>query len=181
AERIAALRSPAFEQQVAATTGLGLDPLFPAAKLGWLLDAYPEARRVASEGQLCAGTVDAWLLYKLTGGTMHATDFGNASRTQLFDLAAGQWSADLVAAFGVPLGILPEPRASDAPFGVTATGSGLPAGIPIRAVMGDSHAALFGHGIRAPGAVKATYGTGSSLMTLTNGPTPSANGLSTTI
>ena len=181
AERIGALRSPAFERQVAATTGLGLDPLFPAAKLGWLLDAYPEARQLAADGDLCAGTVDAWLVFNLTGGKVHATDFGNAARTQLFDIRAGRWSGELADAFGVPLGVLPEPRASDGEFGVTAKASGLPAGIPIRAVTGDSHAALFGHGVRSPGAVKATYGTGSSLMTLTAEPVASTHGLSTTI
>jgi len=181
ADRIAALHSPAFERQVAATTGLGLDPLFPAAKLGWLLDAYPEARRLADGENLCAGTVDAWLAFNLTGGKVHATDFGNASRTQLFDIRAGEWSADLAEAFDVPVGILPTPTASDGDFGMTAAASGLPTGIPIRAVMGDSHAALFGHGVRAPGAVKATYGTGSSLMTLTAEPVASTHGLSTTI
>jgi glycerol kinase len=181
AERIAALRSPAFEQQVAAITGLGLNPLFPAAKLGWLLDADAERRKLAASGQLCAGTVDTWLLFNLTGGKVHATDFGNASRTQLFDMRVGAWSAELAAAFDVPVGILPDARASDADFGTTAAGSGLPTGIPVRAIMGDSHAALFGHGIRAPGAVKATYGTGSSLMTLTPAPVASQHGLSTTI
>jgi glycerol kinase len=181
ADRLKPLRTPEFESRVRATTGLGLDPLFPAAKLGWLLDACPEARRLAAAGGLCAGTVDSWLVFNFTGGTVHATDFGNAARTQLFDIAGGAWSEDLATTFGVPTAILPAALASDGDFGVTAAGCGLPAGLPIRAVMGDSHAALFGHGIRAPGPVKATYGTGSSLMTLTNGPTPSANGLSTTI
>ncbi|HVX80877.1 MAG TPA: FGGY family carbohydrate kinase [Devosiaceae bacterium] len=181
AERIAALRTPEFEREVAALTGLGLDPLFPAAKLAWLLDAFPEARGLAAAGDLCAGTVDAWLVFNLTGGKVHATDFSNASRTQLFDIRTGSWSPELASTFDVPLNILPEPRASDGDFGVTRDGSGLPAGIPIRAVMGDSHAALFGHGVRAPGPVKATYGTGSSLMTLTEGPVASRHGLSTTI
>jgi glycerol kinase len=112
---------------------------------------------------------------------VHATDFSNASRTQLFDIRTGSWSPELASTFDVPLNILPEPRATDGEFGVTRDGSGLPAGIPIRAVMGDSHAALFGHGVRAPGPVKATYGTGSSLMTLTEGPVASRHGLSTTI
>ena len=181
ADRIDALRTPGFEAEVKSITGLGLDPLFPAAKIAWLLDAYPEARELASIGQLCAGTVDAWLVFNLTGRRMHRTDFGNASRTQLFDIGKGAGSEELAGTFGVPIGILPAAIASDAEFGVTAADSGLPPGIPIRAVMGDSHAALFGHGVRSPGAVKATYGTGSSLMTLTNGPMSSGHGLSTTI
>jgi glycerol kinase len=181
ADRIAALRTPAFEAEVQRLTGLGLDPLFPAAKLGWLLDALPEARRQAAAGALCAGTVDSWLVYRLTGGARHVTDFSNASRTQLFDIAAGEWSAGLAEAFGVPIGILPHPLASDAEFGVTAGVPGLPDGIPIRAVMGDSHAALYGHGARGPGLVKATYGTGSSLMTLLDQPATGNSRLSTTI
>lgn len=181
AERIHALRTPAFERDVQATTGLGLDPLFPAAKIGWLLDAYPEARQLAGTGNLCAGTVDSWLIYNLTAGRVHATDFGNAARTQLFDIAMGQWSRGLAEAFDVPLTILPQPLSSDAIFGATSAVAGLRDGIPIRAVMGDSHAALFGHGIRTPGLVKATYGTGSSLMTLIDTPSVAQSRLSTTI
>jgi glycerol kinase len=181
AERLDRLRSPAFEAKVLAVTGLGLDPLFPAAKLGWLLDAYPEARTLAAAGRLCAGSVDSWLLSKLAGGAVHATDFGNASRTQLFDIHRLKWSAELAEAFGVPTSILPTPRPSDSHFGETIGQGALPAGVPIQAVMGDSHAALYGHGIRKPGAVKATYGTGSSLMTLTGAPLGSTSGLSTTI
>jgi glycerol kinase len=181
AARIAALRTPAVEQRVQAITGLGLDPLFPAAKIGWLLDAHPEARQLAARGELCTGTIDSWLVFKLTGGKVHATDFGNASRTQLFDIVQGAWSPELLALFDVPAAIMAEARSSNGDFGVTDGASELPAGIPIRAVMGDSHAALFGHGVRRPGAVKATYGTGSSLMTLTDRPVTSRSGLSTTI
>jgi len=181
AERLDALRSPAFEAEVLGLTGLGLDPLFPAAKLGWLLDAYPDARRLADHGGLCAGTVDSWLLFKLTGGAVHATDFGNASRTQLFDIHRLGWSTELADVFGVPISILPSPRPSDTRFGETIAQGAIPPGVPIHAVMGDSHAALYGHGIRKPGAVKATYGTGSSLMTLTDTPLRSVSGLSTTI
>lgn len=181
AERIDRLREPSVEAMVAEKTGLALNPMFPAAKIGWLLDAYPEARAHAAAGQLCAGTVDAWLLFNLTGGTVHATDFGNASRTQLFNIATGEWDEDLCALFGVPVEILPAPMSSDFRFGVTSGVGGLPAGIPIHAMLGDSHAALFGHAIRAPGEVKATYGTGSSLMTVTETPVLSASGLSTTI
>jgi glycerol kinase len=181
ADRIDAIRSPETEETVAAISGLGLDPLFPAAKIGWLLAAFPEASALADAGDLCAGTIDAWLLFKLTGGSVFATDASNASRTELFDIHAQQWSAELGKLFGVPLGILPHVEDSDAYFGRTAGIGRLAAGIPIRAMMGDSHAALFGHGVRRPGAVKATYGTGSSLMTLTDAPLRSRSGLSTTV
>jgi glycerol kinase len=181
ADRIDAMRSPETEAKVAAISGLGLDPLFPAAKIGWLLDAIPEALALARAGDLCAGTMDSWLLFNLTGGARHATDASNASRTQLFDLTRQAWSDDLARLFDAPLDILPEVCDSDAHFGVTVASGRLPAGVPVHAMMGDSHAALFGHGVRAPGAVKATYGTGSSLMTLTSAPLASRSGLSTTI
>jgi glycerol kinase len=181
ADRIDAIRSPEVEEAVVAKTGLGLDPLFPAAKIGWLLDAFPEAQALAKDGDLCAGTVDSWLLFNLTGGTVHATDASNASRTQLFDIHAQSWSEELCVLFGAPVGVLPKVEDSDAAFGATVARGRLVAGVPIRAMMGDSHAALFGHGVRRPGAVKATYGTGSSLMTLTGAPLRSRSGLSTTI
>lgn len=180
-DRIDALRSREIEERVVATTGLGLDPLFPAAKIGWLLDKYPEARALAAKGDLCVGTIDAWLLYQLSGRKVHATDASNASRTQLFDIHTQAWSGELCALFGVPVGILPRVEDSDASFGSTVAVGQLGGGIPVRAMMGDSHAALFGHGVRAPGAVKATYGTGSSLMTLIDRPLRSRSGLSTTV
>jgi glycerol kinase len=180
-DRIDAIRSADVEQRLIATTGLALDPLFPAAKIGWLIDAYPEARALADRGDLCAGTIDSWLLFRLTGGTIHATDASNASRTQLFDINAQAWSEDLCALFGAPIGALPRVEDSDARFGQTIALGRLAAGAPIRAMIGDSHAALFGHGVRTPGIVKATYGTGSSLMTLTDAPMRSRSGLSTTI
>ena len=162
-------------------TGLGLDPLFPAAKIGWLLGAYPEARSLSDRGDLCAGTIDSWLLFNLTGGAVHATDSGNASRTQLFDIHQQDWSDELCALFGVPKSILPRVEDSNARFGASKNVHQLIEGVPVHAMMGDSHAALFGHGIRSPGAVKATYGTGSSLMTLTEAPIRSRSGLSTTV
>ncbi|SHL97885.1 FGGY family carbohydrate kinase [Roseibium suaedae] len=163
-------------------TGLGINPLFPASKLGWVMANRPEAAALATSGYLRAGTVDAWLVYKLTGGATFATDHSNASRTMLFDTASLTFSPELCAIFGAPLSALPEPRASDAGFGVTAEGTtGLPAGTPICAVMGDSHAALFGHGVTQPGVAKATFGTGSSLMALTPERVVSSHGLSGTI
>ncbi|MBV8241313.1 MAG: glycerol kinase [Hyphomicrobiales bacterium] len=180
-DRLDRIRTPEIEEAVVSQTGLGLDPLFPAAKIGWLLDAYPDARALAEKGDLCAGTVDSWLLFNLTGGRVHATDASNASRTQLFDIHEQQWSVELCELFGLPVSILPAVVDSDASFGATRAIGRLPPGVQVRAMMGDSHAALFGHGIRVPGAVKATYGTGSSLMTLTETPVRSRSGLSTTV
>ena len=180
-DRIDALRNPAIEEQVVSSTGLGLDPLFSAAKIGWLLDAYPEARAFADRADLCAGTIDSWLLFNLTGGAVHATDAGNASRTQLFDIHRQDWSDELCTLFGVPKSILPRVEDSNARFGAAVNVHRSIEGVPVHSMMGDSHAALFGHGIRSPGAVKATYGTGSSLMTLTGTPTRSLSGLSTTV
>jgi glycerol kinase len=180
--RVAELRAAGAEPAVLAATGLGLNPLFPAAKLAWVLENVPAARAASERGDLRAGTVDAWLLWRLTGGAHFATDHSNASRTQLFDTRSLTWSPELAEIFGVPLDCLPRPCASDADFGTTAAGvTALPAGIPIRAMIGDSHAALFGHGIRAPGTVKATYGTGSSLMMLVPARVASQHGLSGTI
>ena len=181
AERIAALRTPEAERLVAAQSGLALDPLFPAAKIGWLLDEVPDARARAGRGELCVGTIDSWLLFNLTGGATFATDCSNASRTQLLDIRQLCWSSDLLDLFGVPPEVLAPPLSSDSRFGLTVAQGPLPGGIPIHAMMGDSHAALFGHGVRAPGAVKATYGTGSSLMTLTEDVATSDGGLSSTI
>lgn len=178
-DRCAALREAGHEAFILERTGLGIAPLFPAAKLAWLLDEVLGARARAQAGELRAGTVDTWLLWNLTGGAVHATDASNASRTQLFNLHTRAWDAELAALFGVPLSLLPEVRDSDADFGTVVAGP--LAGVPIRAVMGDSHAALFGHGIDSPGAAKATIGTGSSIMTLVDRPVSSANGLSCTV
>ena len=178
----AALIAAGHDPAVVAATGLGINPLFPASKLAWALRNVSRVAELHARGRLRAGTVDAWLLWNLTGGAVFATDHSNASRTQLFDTRSLSFSADLGAIFGAPVDCLPEPLPSDSLFGITAAGAtALPTGIPIRALMGDSHAALYGHGIRRPGTVKATYGTGSSLMTLTPERTASRHGLSGTI
>lgn len=162
-------------------TGLGIDPLFSASKLRWLLDHIPDGAARAAAGEICAGTVDSWLLWNLTGGTEHACDLTNAARTQLLDLQRQTWDPELCALFGVPAAALPRLRPSASRFGVTVAVGRVPAGVPVAAMIGDSHAALFGQGGFAPGAIKATYGTGSSLMTPTPAPVISARGLSTTI
>lgn len=178
ADLVAAGHAPTIEQ----ATGLGINPLFPASKFGWVMQNVPQAKSLAAKGDLRAGTVDAWLLWKLTNGQSFATDHSNASRTLLFDTETLTFSEELCAIFDVPRAALPAPMASNAEFGQTAKDTtDLRAGVPIRAMMGDSHAALYGHGIRQPGAVKATYGTGSSLMTLTAGRILSQNGVSATL
>ena len=176
------LRDAGHADSIAQKTGLALDPLFPAGKIAWLLDNVPDARRRAEAGELRAGTVDTWLLWTLTGGAVHATDHSNAARTQLFNTETLGWDIELAQLFSVPISLLPQVLPSDSLFGRTASGaSALPAGVPIHAMIGDSHAALFGHGVREPGAVKATYGTGTSLMALTGGRVLSNHGISSTI
>ncbi len=170
------------DSTVIAATGLGINALFPATKLAWVLRHVPQAAELQRAGRLRAGTVDSWLLWNLTGGDSFATDHSNASRTQLFDTQTLQFSPDLAAIFGLDQTVLARPMPSDSLFGRSAAGAtALPAGIPIRAILGDSHAALYGHGIRHPGTVKATFGTGSSLMVLTPGRVTSGQGLSGTV
>ncbi|MBD3625533.1 MAG: FGGY-family carbohydrate kinase [Rhodobacteraceae bacterium] len=182
AEACAKLIEAGHSEEVSDLTGLGINPLFPATKLTWILQHRAEAAELHNSGRLRAGTVDSWLLWKLTDGRSFGTDHSNASRTLLFDTRNLAWSARLGDLFDAPIDCLPEPCGSDARFGETAPGvTSLPAGVPIHAIMGDSHASLYGHGVRAPGQAKATYGTGSSLMTLTKGRASSRRGLSGTI
>ena len=177
----AALRERGAECLVKTRTGLPLDPLFSASKAHWLLEHTPDGFRRAADGDLCVGTVDSWLLWNLTGKAVHATDLTNASRTQLLNLGSLDWDPELLSLFSIPRAALAAVHPSSHLFGATALCGAIPAGVPICAMAGDSHAALFGHGVFAPGSVKATYGTGSSLMTVTEGPASSATGLSTTI
>ncbi|AQX15657.1 hypothetical protein BCR15_07745 [Tessaracoccus lapidicaptus] len=158
AQRVADLTEHA--DRVRAISGLPLDPMFSALKLQWLLDDVDPDRSRSRAGELAVGTVDSWLVTRLTGE--HRIEAGNASRTQLLDLATGEWSEELCELFHIPAAVLPRVAASDEPTGEVA---GLP-GRRVHAVLGDSHAALYGHGVRGPGALKATYGTGSSVMGL---------------
>jgi glycerol kinase len=145
------------------------------------LESIPEGLSRAANGDLCAGTVDSWILWKLTGGTAHATDFSNAARTQLLRLADCRWGDELLNLFAIPAACLPRLQPSSSLFGETSERSGLPAGIPVGSLIGDSHAALFGHAAFVPGEVKATYGTGSSLMSPLARPVESNHGLATTV
>lgn len=151
---------------IQATTGLPLDPLMSATKWAWLFEQQPDMRMAAESGELCLGTMDSWLVYKLTGGRVHATDHTNASRTALLSLTSLDWDDALLRIFKIPRAALPVVRASSGVCGECTTILGL-AGIPIASLIGDSHAALVGHGRYEPGTVKSTYGTGSSLMMLT--------------
>ncbi|MGD9481266.1 FGGY family carbohydrate kinase [Shinella sp. G-2] len=155
AELIAAGHAP----RVQALTGLPIDPMFPGPKMKWLLDRVPAGRAVR------LGTIDAWLIHCFTGGAVHACDAANAARSQLYDLNRQVWSDELCTLFGVDTSALPEVRDSASRFGVTKNVPGLADGIPIAAAIGDSHAALFGHGAFNPGDGKVTFGTGSSIMT----------------
>lgn len=150
-----ALRDNDKAHRVRVVSGLPLDPMFSAAKLRWLLDRAPDA---------VVGTVDSWLLYALTGS--HQIEVGNASRTQLLDVRAGAWSPELLDIFGIPSSALPEVTPSSGSLGRIGPACGVLAGLPITAVLGDSHAALYAHGDQTSGGVKVTYGTGSSVMRL---------------
>ncbi len=158
------LRGAGHAPEIQARSGLPLDPGFTGGKWRWLLDEAADGAARAARGEIRLGTVDSWLLWNLTGGAEHATDASNASRTQLMDLAAVAWDPWLADVFGVPLAALPEIRPSSAHYGRTVALGRLSAGVPIGSLVGDSHAALFGHAGFEPGSIKATYGTGSSLM-----------------
>jgi glycerol kinase len=182
AARCEALRRAGKGGEIARLTGLPIDPYFSATKLEWLLDKTPGARARARKGDLAFGTVDSWLLWKLTAGAVHATDFTNASRTMLFDIRRLEWSEPLLANVRVPASMLPRAFPSVSEFGETRDVPGLEDGIPIRGIAGDQQAALFGHGRVTAGGLKNTYGTGCFLV-LHTGPKPvaSRSGLLTTI
>lgn len=175
-------RAAGEEAEVRARTGLLLDPYFSATKIEWLLREQPGLRARAERGELCAATVDAWLIARLTGGAAVATDASNASRTLLYDLHRGDFSDELCAIFGVPRSMLPEVRDSAGRFGVTDPERFLGRRIAISGVAGDQQAALFGQACTTPGMSKNTYGTGSFvLVNAGNNPPAAAHGLLTTV
>ena len=177
----AALRAePGRSDAVRRTTGLVIDPYFSATKLRWLLDTLPGARAAAERGELAFGTVDSWLLWKLTGGAVHATDVSNASRTMLWDIHAGCWDAGLLARLNIPAALLPEVWPSSHRYGDTQAGW-LGAPVPVAGVAGDQQSALFGQACFEAGLAKNTYGTGCFLLMHTGAQAQaSANGLITT-
>ena len=179
ADRCAALRQDGHEPTLAARTGLLLDPYFSATKIAWLLDHVEGARAAAAAGRLAFGTVDSFLLWRLTGGRVHATDATNASRTMLLDIHRGSWDAELCRLFDVPEALLPEVHDCAGDFGTTDHFGG-----PIRilGIAGDQQAAMVGQGCFAPGMVKSTYGTGCfALINTADQPVASKNRLLTTI
>ncbi|MEI7751324.1 MAG: glycerol kinase GlpK [Candidatus Omnitrophota bacterium] len=145
-------------------TGLVLDPYFSGTKIEWLLKHVPGLRKKAAAGRIAFGTIDSWLIWKLTGGRSHVTDLTNASRTMLLNIKTKKWEPQLLKIFGVSAKILPRLQLSGSVFGTTAAIAGLPAGIPIAGVMGDQQAALYGQGCYESGTSKNTYGTGCFIM-----------------
>ncbi len=175
------LKAQGHEAYVTQRTGLLLDPYFSATKIAWILDNVPDARVRAERGELAFGTVDSFLLWRLTGGAVHATDATNASRTMLFDIHKGAWDDDLLRLFNIPRSMLPEVRDCSGHFG-TALAEHFGAAIPVMGMAGDQQAALAGQACFAPGMVKSTYGTGCfALLNTGNEAVASRSRLLTTI
>ncbi len=182
ADRCTALKSDGHEAMFRERTGLVLDPYFSGTKVAWILDHVDGARKTAAAGELAFGTIDSWLVWKLSGGAAHVTDATNASRTLMYDIRDGSWDDDLLSALNVPRELLPEVRSCAEVYGETRGVPGLPDGIPIAGMAGDQQAALFGQTCFAEGDAKCTYGTGAFLLMNTGDRfVPSEHGLITTI
>ena len=175
------LKSKGYSDIIRNKTGLLLDPYFSASKVAWILDNVEGARKKAEKGELCFGTIDSWIIWNLTDGVIHATDYSNASRTMLFNINTLEWDKELLEIFNVPCSLLPEVKPSSCIFGHTDAKI-LGAEIPIGGVAGDQQAALFGQCCFNPGELKNTYGTGAFLlMNIGEKPTITDSGLITTI
>jgi glycerol kinase len=175
------LRSEGHGPLIQQRTGLLIDSYFSATKISWMLENVPGARAQADAGKLAFGTVDTWLLWKLTGGKVHATDASNASRTMLFNIHTGDWDRELLDLFRVPISMMPEVRSSSEIYGETSAAKGLEK-IPLAGIAGDQQAALFGQRCVRPGLTKNTYGTGCFMLQNTGRrPVPSSNRLVTTV
>ena len=176
------LQAEGWGDDIQMITGLPLSPYFSAAKLAWILENVDTAKQLMQEENLCMGTMDSWLVFRMTKGKVFATDYSNASRTQLLDLDKLCWSEKAARVFGINVASLPQVFDSDGFYGVTDFDGILAEEVPICAVMGDSHAALFGQGCHATGMTKATYGTGSSvMMNVGKKPVRSSHGLVTSL
>ena len=176
------LRAAGLEPLVRARTGLVLDAYFSGTKIAWLLESRPELRAPAARGELAFGTVDSWLLWKLTGGRVHATDPSNASRTLCYDIRRLDWDPELTGHLGIPREVFPRVSPSASVFGETVAHDGLPAGIPVAGIAGDQQAALFGQGAVAPGARRTPTGRdASSSSTRARHPVASTAGLLSTV
>ena len=181
AEYCKTLQEKGLEEKIKSKTGLVLDPYFSASKVKWILDNVDGARDMAERGELCLGTIDSWLIYKLTGGAVHATDCSNASRTMLFNINTLKWDAELLNLFEIPCTMLPEVKPSSSLFGYTDKNI-LGAEISIGGVAGDQQAALFGQCCFEVGELKNTYGTGAFLLMNTGDkPHITSSGLLTTV
>lgn len=174
------LKARGLADAVREKTGLVIDAYFSGTKIKWLLDHVPASRERARRGELCFGTIDSWLIFKLTGGASHATDFTNASRTMIFNLDRRDWDDELLAILDVPREMLPAAKPSAGHYGETDCDL-LGRGVPITGVAGDQQAALFGQGCFEPGMIKNTYGTGCFCLIYTGGRARSRSGLVTTI
>ncbi len=182
AERCKKLRQDGWEERIREKTGLIIDPYFSATAISWILDNVPGTREMADRGELLFGTTDSWLIWNLTGGRVHATDYSNACRTMLFNINTLSWDGEIMDELGIPLSMAPEVCFSDHRFGETTGAGTFSRPVTITGVMGDSHAALFGQLCFSPGMTKATYGTGSSIMMNTGTkPLPAPRGLVTSI
>ncbi len=176
------LRDEVWSERIESKTGLLIDPYFSATKLKWIIDNVEGAREKGESGDLVFGTMDTWIIYKLTGHKVHATDYSNACRTMLFNIYDLKWDQELLKLMGLPVKMAPEVRYGDEIFGYTAINEVFEREIPITGVMGDSHAALFGQNCFKEGMAKATYGTGSSvMMNIGQKPMKSPPGLVTSI
>ena len=158
------LKAEGCSELVKERSGLLIDPYFAGSGAKWILDNVEGAREAAVRGELCMGTVDSWLIFRLTGGKVHATDYTNASRTMLFNIHTLDWDDDLLRMLTIPRSMMPEPRPGDAVYGETTVEGLFPEPIAIAGVLGDSHGALAGQMCFAEGLGKVTYGTGSSVM-----------------
>ena len=177
-----ALKAKGLEELFRSRTGLRIDAYFSGTKIKWLLDQIPGAREQAERGELAFGTIDSWLIYKLTGGRLHATDYSNASRTLVYDIFKRQWDPELLSELEIPNAMMPEVRDSSGSFGETDPELTDGVSIPISGVAGDQQAALFGQTCFEPGSAKNTYGTGCfMLMNTGTEPRRSESGLLTTI
>lgn len=176
------LKARGLEEMIRAKTGLVIDPYFSATKLKWLLDHTDGARERAERGELAFGTVDSWLVYKLTGGSFHLTDHSNASRTMLYNLRTADWDEELLELFDIPRAMMPSIESSSAIYASTDPAVFFGARVPIAGIAGDQQAALFGQTCFAPGEAKNTYGTGSFVLLHTgNEPAMNSEGMLTTV
>jgi len=182
AQRCKKLTGDGWGETVRKKTGLIIDPYFSATGISWILDNVPGARKKADKGELRFGTIDSWLIWNLTHGKVHATDYTNACRTMLFDINTLKWDDEIMGELGIPQNMAPELKFADEIFGTTDANGAFNENLPVTGVLGDSHAALFGQLCFEPGTGKATYGTGSSIMmNIGANPLESPQGLVTSI